>query len=669
MGRDITYLAASILLSGWMASVEGKENENDSLSRVFELGEVRILAEKQSVFTPTLDMDDLEKNMQGNVARSMPLLPGVHFMQAGQKNEAMVHVRGFDLRQVPVLLDGVPVYISYDGYTDLGRFLTADLSRISVSRGETSLMAGPNAMGGAINLVSRKPVSPLELDASAGILLDDRGYGGNSSHMNLGTRQERYYLQAGLAFLENEDLVLPGGAIEPNSAQRDLNASFKAGFTPNATDTYVLSAHYLQGEKGVPWYRGADPFQRKRFWQFPSVRKTGIHFNSQTGAGEEGMLRMRVFLDQYFSELESYDDSTFTSRDFGSSFTSIYNDITLGGNIQYQYTAFKDHDLSLSVHGLYDHHREHNTYPREEPVRHFRDLTLSIAVEDVIRLAPGLEARAGLGWYGKANLQADNFYPGSDSIASFPVHDDQAMNALGALRYEFGEGHRLGLHLSRKTRFPTMKDRYSYRLGRSLPNPDLRSEASWNSDLSYVYSPGSLLRFRTSLFYNQLQNTIQAVYGIDPDDSGVYQFRNTGSAQFYGWENDLRWVPLEDLEINLQYIFTERENLDQPDLRFTNLPKHKIHGRAAYTLFSRWKLEVGSLYNSNRISSSNGEFTTDPFMVFDFYSELILIKGLVLDLAVNNILDTRYSYTEGYLAPGRQFRLGLRYRYTSGNSL
>ena len=46
----------------------------------------------------------------------------------------------------------------YDGYVDPGRFTTFDLAEVNVTKGYTSLLYGPNAMGGAINLISRKPV-------------------------------------------------------------------------------------------------------------------------------------------------------------------------------------------------------------------------------------------------------------------------------------------------------------------------------------------------------------------------------------------------------------------------------------------------------------------------------------------------------------------------------
>ncbi len=38
----------------------------------------------------------------------------------------MINVRGYDVRQVPLYIDGIPVYVPYDGYVDFSRFTTAD---------------------------------------------------------------------------------------------------------------------------------------------------------------------------------------------------------------------------------------------------------------------------------------------------------------------------------------------------------------------------------------------------------------------------------------------------------------------------------------------------------------------------------------------------------------
>ena len=628
---------------------------------VFELGEVQVVGKKSHPFSLVLGADALAGNAKRDVSQALIALPGINFVHLGQKNDAMVNVRGFDLRQVPVYIDGVPVYVSYDGYADLGRFLVSDLSRISVSRAETSLLLGPNAMGGAINLVSRKPASKLEMDAASAVLLDGRGYGGLQSELNVGSKKEKYYFQAGIAFVDSKPFVLSENRIQLNSQNRDLNSSIKFGFTPNPTDRYVFSYYFQDGSKGVPAYGGMDPNQRIRYWQFPDISKQGVHFNSKTALGRSGYIQTRFYYDDYYSDLRSYDDSTFSSQNRKSSFTSIYDDETVGGTILISINPGRRHRLKTAFHVIHDHHREHNIHPVEEPVRTFKDFTISMAMEDQITLTQKLHLTAGLGVHMKNNLQADNYDALSDSISAFQGHTDQSYNLLTGLQYNPGENYNLSVNLSRKNRFPTLKDRYSYRLGQSIPNPGLISEASWNMDLNYAYMPGSNLQIKTSVFFSYLQDAIQVVYGVDPDNSAIYQYQNTGTARFYGWEADLAWQPLKALNTAFQYTLTQRENLSNPELLFTDVPIHKVYGVVDYTLFSKLLLRVGGLYNSPRISTSSGNYKTESFVNFDFKVAYTILEVLTFEASVSNLLDADYSYLEGYPAPGRQIRLGFRY--------
>jgi len=670
MNRAI-IISLVILLNSYGVQAQDLTFTADTQRLAFDLGEVQVIGQRISPLTSTIWRKDLVKNQQRDVSQALNRLPGLNYVQVGPRNEGMVNVRGFDLRQVPVYLDGAPVYVSYDGYTDLARFLVSDLAKITVTKGETSLLMGPNNIGGAINLVSSKPGSKLELDATSGITLNREGWGGWQSDLNIGSRFEKLYLQAGLAYVDREPyntskkytaLSPDHSGLQENSQHRDFRYSMKLGITPNLSDSYVLSYQFQHGAKGVPSYKGNDPNQRIRYWQFPSVNKHGIHFNSKTKIGEEKLLQLRLYYDEYFSELRSYDDNTYTTQESRSSFTSIYDDSSIGGSIIFSIKPGKKNELKAAAHVLNDHHRERNTHPEEQSLRHFRDVTVSVGVEDYLKISETFSADIGLSYQIKNNLQADNYNETSDSIYAFPSHKDEAVNLRMGFHYLITTEHQLHANLSRKTRFPTMKDRYSYRLGRSIPNPELRSEASWNMDLGYNFIPGTVFQFKTALFYSRLQHAIQAVYGIDPENSAVYQFQNTGDAEFYGWEADLAWNPLSGLQTGLQYTLIKRLNLSHHEIKFTDVPTHKLLLFIHYTLLSRLFLNLNSTYNSPRISSSSGMFQTRAFLTVDFISSFDISDTISLEASISNLFDASYSYVEGYPAPGRQYFLGLRYK-------
>ena len=83
-------------------------------------------------------------------------------------------MRGFDRFRVPLYMDGVRMYLPADNRLDFNRFLTADIAEVQVQKGYVSVLNGPGGLGGAINLVSRKPTKEVELEGRVGAVFDWR---------------------------------------------------------------------------------------------------------------------------------------------------------------------------------------------------------------------------------------------------------------------------------------------------------------------------------------------------------------------------------------------------------------------------------------------------------------------------------------------------------------
>ncbi len=257
-------------------------------SNVFNLGNVIVTGanyDQKSATEQVIGSDDLQRFNRDNVGQAVNMLPGVSISEGGPRNEQTVSVRGFDSRQVPVFIDGIPQYVPYDGNVDLARFTTFDLSEIRVAKGAASLLYGPNIMGGAINLVTRKPVKELEGNVRV-------GFATGSERMvaaNVGTNQGLWYLQAGLSYLDADSFKLGHGFTDhkatstdtgnrrDNAYRTDQKGSFKIGLTPNDTDEYALGYTKQEGKKGNPVYVGKNENESLRYWQWPTWDKeTGI---------------------------------------------------------------------------------------------------------------------------------------------------------------------------------------------------------------------------------------------------------------------------------------------------------------------------------------------------------------------------------------------------------
>src|SRR5690606_18258895 len=129
----------------------------------FDLGAIEVIevtGEKEAGWnepiSATIELDEIRLLERHDVADAASLLPGVTIQNIGGRSERLLFVRGFNSRQVPLFIDGIPVYVPYDGNVDLGRFTTFDVAEISVTKAFTSMLYGANTLGGSINLVSRR---------------------------------------------------------------------------------------------------------------------------------------------------------------------------------------------------------------------------------------------------------------------------------------------------------------------------------------------------------------------------------------------------------------------------------------------------------------------------------------------------------------------------------
>lgn len=104
------------------------------------------------------------------VAELIATSPGVAVSQYGGLGQlATVSIRGASAAQVEVFLDGVPLNTAAGGGVDLSRIPRAWIERIEVVRGSEGAVYGVGALGGAVNIVTRRAVAGAwSAEASAG---------------------------------------------------------------------------------------------------------------------------------------------------------------------------------------------------------------------------------------------------------------------------------------------------------------------------------------------------------------------------------------------------------------------------------------------------------------------------------------------------------------------
>ena len=263
-------------------------------------------------------------------------------------------------------------------------------------------------------------------------------------------------------------------------------------------------------------------------------------------------------------------------------------------------------------------------------------------------------------------------YTGTDTLNSqyksprywkWPFWDKR--NLQGGLEYHLAPDNTLVFSVARKTRFATIKDRYSYSLGTAIPNPDLNAENTLNYDLGYRTVFDRIFSLSADLFYSHIGNTILNINHVYYDSvTKIWesQVQNVGRSEYIGGELSLEANPITGLRAGVNYTYIRRNNLSNPSILFTDVPRDKLFGFVQYEAIDRFYLQLNGEYDSKRYSTSYGA-ATGAFAVFNATASWHVWKYFSLEGGVNNIFDRNYSLVEGYPEAGRNFFVNLRYRY------
>lgn len=592
-----------------------------------------------------------------NVGDALNLLSGIT-LSTNARNEKTIAVRGFDSRQVPLYIDGIPVYVPYDGYVDFNRFSTADLAGIQVAKGFSSMSYGPNALGGAINLVSRKPKAALEADAMLGFSSGS----GRIASTNVGTNQGQWYMQAGASYDQADTFPLPSdfkptatedGGSRNNAYRRDSKVSLKFGWTPTGNDEYALSYYKQHGVKGQP--PSTDP-ATARYWKWPYWDKESLYFISRTALSTKETLKVRAYHDTYGNEVDSYTNGSYaTLKTSGSGSVgtgrSIYKDWTNGATIELESRRLNQHTLRLIAHYKLDKHVE--TDANDATMSVFKDELTSYALEDNVQLSAATMLSLGAGMHQmkpKDVFSSGNAYSLPDKKTA---HDWQA-----GLFHDLTSSDRLYASIAQKSRLPTLKDRYSQRLGTYIENPALRQERARNYEIGYQGQPWPGGQLQAALFYSDVTDKIQAVANVSGNKS---QMRNVGKVRSSGFEVDARTALNRWVDLGAAYTYTDLKNVSSPATRVTDVPQQKLTAQAL--LHPRGDLDLIGYaeHNSSRWASNTVELA--GFTTLNLKLAYRPVKNVSVEAGVTNLNDKNYALADGFPSAGRQWFGNINYHY------
>jgi iron complex outermembrane receptor protein len=669
MSRISPALSLAIAASLLAGSIPAAEERTPTSPAIFELGTLTVHGEAPEAADRTpvqIEFDTIDLSNKTDLSGALSLLPGVTLTRFGGRNEAAVSIRGFARTQTPLFVDGVPVYVPYDGIVDFGRFTTFDVAAVRLDKGYSSALLGPNTMGGAINVITRQPSRPFEGQLSAGLFSGE----GRQGSLNVGSRQKHWYFQAGASYTTQDYYPLSGhftpvpvedGGHRDNSYRTDWKLSGKVAYVPNTTDEYAVGIIHQDGEKGTPPQTTAA-----RYWQWPQWDKQTVYYVSQTRLGDASYVKPRLYYDTYDNVLGVFDDATYSAQKKAASVTTIYHDYTYGGSVEAGAKLGARNRLKGVLHYKFDHHREFPDSTRKPTVSYVdEDAGISYGVEDTLRLAPRWSAQAGLSYDTRKTEKAID----STTGLAFASKHFSSFNPEAGVFYELADTGVLHATVAHKSRFPSMKERYTYRMGQGIPNPGLEAEKAMHYEVGYVGRLGPKLSLNMSVYFSRVENTIQSVF-LTPT-SPVSQFQNLGTSENRGVDLGIDWTLSPRATLRASYSYIHQQSLtilprNTEPVKVTDTPPHSGSLHADLRPLKWLSVVPGLDFSSWRYSVADGRGTTRKvggFTLFHVRLAVRLSQGVELGAGVENLFDKNYVFQEGYPEMGRTWFGSARYRF------
>jgi len=616
------------------------------------------LPEDPSSFTTVIDV----QSYRGEVTSVEELLertPGVQIRRFGGEGQpAEISIRGSTAAQVDVQLDGVTLNSAQSGAVDLSTIPLSLLERIEVSRGGGSVQAGSDAIGGVVNLVTRRPGGERRSNASlsGGSWSTWRGNAASS-----GTARGLEYAFGYDGFGSDGDfefrrpaLDIGGVVIEPDpkTATRINNES--------ESQAGLLALGHDLGEK-------AHITVRDQLF-YVSRGQPGLDAGSVGAAGQRARAHERLTRNVLGATLEA------------AELTPARLDATLDFWHRYERTRFTDPDLVPSLGTTID------TEDRNDELGSRLGIAREIPLfETLHRASLSLEAQ-------RDALRSDSFDDRGRNAGAVVLQDDigafeQRLRVIPALRWDRTEGFgarwlpRIGAivtplpwlrvkgNLERSFRVPNFDELYFPDRGFLRGNPALQPEAATNADIGAKIAVARLgpvtdAFLEGAYFHNDVDDSIVFLL-VSPS---LVEPRNTGAATIDGVELSGGFRVFDWVDVAAGYTHLDAR-IDATDAFLPGRAADETSVRVAVGPPSRAVQLIGEVQITSEIPVSDSGNTILPartvwdaaisvdLAVLGWLPAQLPVRSLLVTLEGKNLGDVAVRDAQFFPQPGRSFAL------------
>jgi vitamin B12 transporter len=561
-------------------------------------------------------------------------------------------IRGSASEQVLILLDGVRLNSGRDGAVDLSSIPLGIVERIEIVRGGESSLYGTSAIGGVINIITRKPDKP-----EVSLSLTNTGYIPHDA--NAVTRTFPAVVTAPAA--ADPLSLLDAQSVELFMAGRLGDALLfgggSFGWAANAyawNDTAELgdwrlrtNARNLEGSGFV----GLE-------LPLPGGRLAVKGFLQGADTGAPGSLTMVSTTAEQTDVMASGLLSWKTDR-------FLLDDLTLDAKAFYRYDELTYVDPAYSTESL---HRTNTAG---------LDAAQSLSVSDALSFIYGMTA-------GYDNVESTNYGVARDrlNLALFvaaPVSPLDGLTVTPSARYDWfsdfpgafsyqlsavwltSDASALKAAAGGAYRVPTLNDLYWFDpSGYTAGNPDLVPETSYNAELGYSLQ-GQKLSLDVLIFARLVQNNI-----VWASSGFIWTPLNYRTTFFPGAELQAKAAVWDFLSIGAGYTFIYSFLLDDgatahgfsEDLRVPYAPMNAVDLEIEFD-HAGHSAGVELRYVGSRYTDGTNTETVDGFFLLNASYRIAVSGMLGFSVAAQNILNAEYQVLKGYPMPPFSIRIGV----------
>ena len=558
-----------------------------------------------------VDRETIESSGATGVADLLARLPGVEITRnGGVGNASSVYVRGAEQRFTAVYIDGVRIDSQSTGGAVWEQIPLSQIERIEVLRGPAAAVYGSDAIGGVIQLFTRKGEGPAA--PYVGIGLGNQGTRKVEAGVSGATGPEGaldYALGLAHARSSGFDSKSSGAHNPDDDGYRSTSATARLGYRVNAQHRIganLLVSRLNSGYDGFTYKPTAPDDDRN----LNRLHTAGAHWAAQWSDSYS----TRVSVNESLSRYETTPSPYLTQTQLRGYLWQ--NDWRLGA-----------HRLSAALER------------REDQLENASLVggTTRSRSQDALALGYGFSAGAHSV---QANLRHD-----SDS--------EFGGKGTGSLSYgyTFAPSWRATASAGTAFRAPTLYQRFS-----QYGDASLQPETSRNIELGLRYASGTSA-FSAVAYRNRVTNLINfAAGGTCGQAFGCYL--NTGNAEYSGITLAGSYK-LAGVQLHGSVDFQDPHDRDTGKQLARRAKRHATLG--ADTVLSGWTLGAEMQASGRRFDNAANTKVLGGYTLFNLVASTRIARDYTLLARIDNVADKNYETAGTYATGGRQLYIGLKW--------